>query len=274
MLSIIVLSSDGYSDCWVPYFTLLKRNFKGVNNHEIILSSNTKTFDFQGLDIKMLTHGKDAAWSKRLKNCLKEASNDIVMVMAEDMFLRSPIDTEQLKAYIQLMLENEEIDHIRLLSARDRTKTRHSKFDGLEEIEARTKLRFLYLPGLWKKNILTKYVMNFESPFISERLGDPRSWIYNHGFFAIPEPKDDRVPRNFYDCQHSGALFKGKWENWTQRYFKEDSMGIDFEKRGLVTPEFAKKNKNGFKATNAHESYCHLSLVHEYRTTLFKGQNF
>jgi len=243
MLSIIVLSSDGYSDCWIPFFTLLKTNFPDVDKNEIILSTNTKTFKFPDLKIKTITHGEKTAWSKRLKVCLKKAKNDIVLVMAEDMFLRSIIDVKKLKDFLALMKGADDIDHIRLLSTRDRTTiVKGSTYNDLDEIEQKSKLRFLYLPGLWKKNILLKYLVNYESPFISEKLGDTRSWIYKHRFYVVSSKRTDN-DEQFYDCRPSGALFKGKWSNWVPALLKDYNVTIDFDKRGFETKEFAKTSR-------------------------------
>ncbi len=242
MLSIIVLSSDGYSDCWIPFFKLFRKNFPDLDKYEIILSTNTKTFEYSGLKIKTITHGEKTAWSKRLKVCLKKAKNDIVLVMAEDLFLRSLIDVKKLNDFLVLMKGADDIDHIRLLSTRDRTKVKGSAYDDLDEIEQKTKLRFLYLPGLWKKNILLKYLVNYESPFMSEKLGDARSWIYKHRFYAVSSKRRDN-DEQFYDCRPSGALFKGKWSNWVPALLKEYDVHIDFDKRGFETKEFAKTSR-------------------------------
>lgn len=64
MISFIVLSYDGYADCWDPFFTLLKKYFPESKEFEIILSTTTKSYEFEGLNIKTLTHGNDAPWGK------------------------------------------------------------------------------------------------------------------------------------------------------------------------------------------------------------------
>ena len=51
MLSLVILSSDGYSDCWDPLFYTLKKYFPGIEKYEIILSTNTKSYSFPGLNI-------------------------------------------------------------------------------------------------------------------------------------------------------------------------------------------------------------------------------
>ena len=78
--AIVVLSSDGYSDCWDPLFGSLLKYFPEIKNHEIILSTNSKEYNFHGLEVKCICHG-NAPWSKRLKNSLLEAKHDIVFII-------------------------------------------------------------------------------------------------------------------------------------------------------------------------------------------------
>ena len=41
MLSIVILSSDGYSDCWDPLFFTLKKYFHDIDTDVIKLFSNS-----------------------------------------------------------------------------------------------------------------------------------------------------------------------------------------------------------------------------------------
>jgi len=246
MLTIIVLSSDGYSDCWVPFFNLLKKNFPEIEKHRLILSTNTKSFNYSGLNIETIAHGKDVAWSERLKLSLEKATTDTVLILVEDLFLRSKIDHAMFNEFLLLMNDSNKIDHIRLLSTRDRTRTKKSELKNLDEIEQKTKLRFVYLPGLWKKKTLLKYLVDYESIFVSERLGDIRSWIYNHKFYTVTSERTDNE-QQFYDCRPSGALLKGKWQKWIIPFLKENEIDIDFSKRGFVTDEFIKATRKKSK---------------------------
>lgn len=232
MLSIIVLSSDGYSDCWDPFFSLLKKNFPEAKNYEIILSTNTKEFEFSGLNIKTLRNGIDTPWSKRLKLSLASSSNEIVMVLVEDFFILSRINSKVFENLLNSIKTNKEIDHIRMLYKMDRVKTVPSKYQYLDEIDQYTKHRFLFLPGFWKKSVLQKYVTNFESPYMAEKMGVVKSWILKDGFYAISKSYIEKF-ENLYNCGTSGAIVKGKWEKWLPNILEENNVYIDFKIRGF-----------------------------------------
>lgn len=246
MLSLVILSSDGYSDCWDPLFYTLKKYFSGIEKHEIILSTNTKNYSHPELNILTLANGMNTPWSKRLKISLEHAKNDIVLVMVEDFFLRSKMDESLLDHFLLLMNKSDKIDHIRLLAPQKKVKVERSEFEYLDRMNINTDLRYTYLPGLWKRNTLLKYVMNYESPFASERFGNIRSKIYKDGFYSVSK---EYIEENgqFYDCEQSGVIFKGKWARWVSTFFEKEEIKIDYSRRGFVTKEYRKQTRKKSK---------------------------
>lgn len=242
MLSIIVLSSDGYSDCWDPFFYLLHRNFPEALNFEIILSCNIKCYNYDGMNIKVLNHGLETPWSKRLKLSLDAAANDIVFVLVEDFFILSRMDISVFNNLLMMISTQKEIDHIRLLYKLGKVKTTESRYKFLDRIESRSKHRFLYLPGLWKKEVLRKYVTDFETPYMAEQMGDLRSMILDDGFFAISKSYLKKNGK-LYDCPTSGAIIKGKWGKWLPERLEENDLDINLKLRGFKDKESNKKAK-------------------------------
>jgi len=246
MLSFIVLSSDGYSDCWNPFFELFEKHFPNIPNMELILSTNTKEYTHETLKIKVLAHGNDLPWSKRYKLCLEQAENEIVLPLSEDFFLKSKIDEKDFMTALYLILNEKEIDHIRLLN-RGVFKTEKSNYNLLEKITLSTKKRFIFSPGLWKKKILNKYLVDFENPWIAEKMGDFRAKIYKDGFYCISE---DYVKEKgqLYDTFFSGVIYKGKCAHYVVSFLEEEGY-TDILKRGIMSKddmiEVKKKAKRG-----------------------------
>jgi len=236
MVSIIVLSSDGYDDCWNPFFDLFAKNFPEAGNHEIILSTNSKEYHHDKLEIKVIRHGL-IPWSKRFRDSVLQAKHDIIFMLVEDDFLRSPMDSEKFNEFVELLESNPKIDHIRLLSTFERTKMTSKTIGILEEVAPKTKLRLTYLPGLWKKDVLLKYLVDYESPFMAEKIADWKSWLYNDGFYAVSRAYVD-LHGQFYDGMASGGIFRGKWADWVAPFFKENNIDMDYEIRGFATDEF------------------------------------
>ena len=193
-----------------------------------------------------MTNGIDTPWSKRLKMSIQKTKNDIVLVMVEDFFLRSKIDKSLIDNFLLLMNGTDKIDHIRLLAPQKKVNVEKSEFDYLDRMDNNTDLRFTYLPGLWKKNTILKYVKNYESPFSSERFGNIRSKIYKDGFYSVSK---EYIKHNgqFYDCEQSGVIFKGKWARWVSAFFEKEGIRIDYSKRGFVTKEYRKETRKKSK---------------------------
>lgn len=244
MLSFIVLSSDGYSDCWDPFFTLFEKRFPKIENMEIILSTNTKKYSYKNLDIKVLSQGKDMPWSKRLRLSLEKAKNDIVLPLSEDFFLKSKVNEAVFTKVLELITTKKEIDHIRLLNA-PVYKTKESNYEFLEEIEATTKKRFIFSPGLWKKEVLKKYINDHENPWMAEKMGDFRSKIFNDGFYCVSK---DYVNKNgqLYDTFFSGVIYKGKCQSFVVSFLEEEGF-TDILKRGIMTKNEVKVLKQNAK---------------------------
>lgn len=243
MVSIIIYSSDGYSDCWDPFFKLFKQNFLLDDSYEIILSTNNKDYSYPGLNIITLANGMDVPWSKRLQISLDKSKNDIIFLIGDDFFLLSKVDQNLFNEQLNLIINNKEIDHIRLLHKPGKFKTENSSFKYLEKISKHTKYRFLYAPSLWKKGTLKKYIANNETPFMAEKMGTYKSWVLNHGFYCLSEDFIKKHGR-LYTCGTSGVLVKGKWAKWAVPVLEGKDLKIDFEIRGIREDDEKKMSMN------------------------------
>lgn len=242
MISLIVCSYDGYSDCWDPYFKMLVKYFPEAKNFDIILSTTTKDYSFPGLNINVLQHGNDAPWGRRLLNSLKEAKHNVVFPLSEDYFLRSRVNFQNFQNFVDFMYKNDDIDHIRMLRYRVRWTDKPSEYQFLNKIDNVCKHRFLLIPGLWKKQTIAKYMKDFENVFMSEKINGYRSWIYRDGFYVI---NDDYIEKfgQLYDTWNSGYVFKGKWVSWGLKELENENFDIDFSERGIIYSKDIEKTR-------------------------------
>ena len=243
MLTIVVLSSDGYKDCWEPMFKSLKMFIPNIEKFEIILSTNNLDYDYPGLDVKVVTHGLNKPWSKRVFDSINEASNETILLLVEDYFLRSNINESKFLEYLELFESNSDVDHIRLVNYGNKFEVKKSSINDLDTIDSNTKNRFMFLPGLWRKEIIKKYLTQFEGPYIAEKTADYRAKIYSHGFYCASM---DYISKHghFYHTSSSGAVYKGKWKPWVIDFLKDLNIQIDLEKRGVGDQAYFGQMKN------------------------------
>ena len=52
--TIVVSSCDAYSDLWEPFFKVLKAEWKGLDKIPIVLNTESKSFSYDGLDIRTM----------------------------------------------------------------------------------------------------------------------------------------------------------------------------------------------------------------------------
>jgi hypothetical protein len=81
---------------------------------------------------------------------------------------------------------------------------------------------------------------------MSERFGNIRSKIYKDGFYTVSK-KYIEENGQFYDCEQSGVIFKGKWPRWVAAFFDKEGIEIDYTIRGFVTKEYRKETRKKSK---------------------------
>src|SRR5689334_452739 len=100
LYSVLVNSTDGFEDCWQPFFRLLDKYWAGSKPY-IILNTESKDFSFTGLEI---TCSKVAgsnpagrlAWGECFLRCLEKIDTDIILYLQEDYFINAPIRVDQI----------------------------------------------------------------------------------------------------------------------------------------------------------------------------------
>jgi len=140
-------------------------------------------------------------------------------------------------------MQKEEIDHVRLLCYEDKFKAVKSNFPLLYKIEQRTNHRFLFLPGLWKKQILKKYLTNFEMPYMAEKMGNQKAQFLKDQFYSISQ-EYIKEKGQLFDSSSSGAIYKGKWVEWVKLFSDKHNLTIDFSKRGFGNDAHNKRMRN------------------------------
>ena len=95
-ITILVNSCDDYSDAWTPFFTLFKRFWPNCE-YPILLNTETKKFDIEGLNIRTINSSKSLSYSERLLQALKEVETPLVLILLEDFFIRNYVDINRIK---------------------------------------------------------------------------------------------------------------------------------------------------------------------------------
>lgn len=86
---LLVLSCDKYEPCWKPFFTLLDKYWK--DHPKAYLVTESKKCEY----CDTININSDV-WSNRFLGALREIEDDKVLVMLDDFFIRSEVDSERI----------------------------------------------------------------------------------------------------------------------------------------------------------------------------------
>lgn len=106
-MQILVLSCDKYEPCWKPFFSLLEKYYP--EHPKTFLVTETKTCPY----CETINVNSDK-WGIRFKEALNQLTDDDVLVMLDDFFIRGPVDAERIskiKINNEIMCYNFEKDY-------------------------------------------------------------------------------------------------------------------------------------------------------------------
>ena len=245
--SIIVNSSDDFEDCWVPFFTLLKKNWDNCNA-PIFLNTEHKTFQFSGLKIYVtqshrLVNDRKLTWSECLINALNLVETPLVLYLQEDYFIQSPVKFEIINDFVNLMISDKSIKHIGLTHFGSKGPFTFFENDfRLLKIKKDAEYRISTQAGLWDRGTLLSYLRPDENGWMFEIFGSKRSSKKNDIFLTANKQIFNSVNAYIIDYIHTGII-KGKWHKSIPQLFEQNNIKINFNKRGFYKsrPIFIRK---------------------------------
>jgi len=248
MYSILVNSTDRYSDCWTPFFILLNKYWKNSNT-SIYLNCENKSFNFDGINIKMIRNIDNYTWSQCLMNAIDNIDSRIVLYMQDDYFINSIVDQKSIDDFIKLMTDNPEIKTIGLTKfGSPASNNEYVKDKRLMLVKQNAKYRISMQAALWDKECLKSYLKLDENGWMFEIFGSGRARKRKDLFLTISESHfKEKATINYI---HTGII-KGKWHMDIPEFFSKEGITIDFSKRGTIDP-----SKNRF--VNKFQTYKKL----------------
>lgn len=238
-LTIFVNSTDSYEDCWYPYFFLFKKFWPDCP-YPIVLNTETKDFEFPGLDItcSKVGHGpggRRLTWSETALRCLAAIKSECILWTLEDLFLFAPVDGERVAALLRLM-QDERLSHIHLTPVGAAANGyKPSTYPGVWEIRQNHRYRMSLITALWRKESLIGYMRPHENPWELEIFGSWRARRTRDSFYCVSteaplDPQTWPIPYLF------SGIVKGKWDDRVPDLFRQHGLAMDFDRRGFYRP--------------------------------------
>lgn len=233
--TLLVCSCDSYEDTWYPFFKLFKHYWSDCDM-PIILNTETKKYEFNGLDIncfQLYKQDEIVPYGQRLIDHLKKIETDYVFILIDDFFIREYVDSNAISSCLDYIKNHSDVAAISF----DAVKDDLNVDDGeLEKFLLRPRYGeyIVNLQGaIWNKEKLISYVRGHESPWEFEINGTFRSYETQDKFYTL---KDLSLsPINYGKKKGlTWGIVRGKWVyDDVKPLFDRHNIDIDLEQRGL-----------------------------------------
>jgi len=238
--SVLINSSDGYEDCWMPFFHLLKRYWPSLEapiflNTERVnwISSDYPNLICTQVDREHKNHSC-LTWSECLLSALEQIKTPLVLYFQEDYFIHQNVRHALIEQASNYMIHNPEIGHIAL--------TKHCSYGPyndhvepwLQTIRPNARYRISTQAALWRVETLRSYLDPAENGWMFEIFGTWRS--HNRDDVFLSTRWDDACGGPVIDYLHTGII-KGKWLRDIEDIFAQNGIHVDYKKRGFYEPK-------------------------------------
>lgn len=221
-ISLIYCTCDNYESLWEGFFTLWHKYWPTFDA-QVILNTETKSFAYNGYRIRRPIIDKSSpTWSERLYASLNMVGTPYVLLVLDDFYLKSAVDTNSLNMCIMQMDKNDSIDLFTFCWQPGRNK----KCDFSDKFEKRGRFapyRVNAQIALWRVSYLKKIIKKYENPWQFELNGSFRSSIYGGQLFSLK--KDAPL---IFDYDWGFLIVRGKINREVSKYFEQEE-GISFD---------------------------------------------
>ncbi len=213
-VTLLVSTFDAFSVCWKPFLHGLKKYWP--DHPRLCFITNVKDVEC-GEAIKV---GPDKGWSGNLLYALERIDTPYVLYAQEDYWLKKPVVTENILAYVALM-EKGIADYIRLYPA----PPPDFEFPGdprLGIIAPDAPYRASNQMALWRKTVQMELLDPTESGWTFEVEASRRSRRFGDRFLSVKSVKHGT------DYVFT-AVVNGEWIPEAYAYAETEGISVDFE---------------------------------------------
>ena len=219
--AVLISSCDAYSDLWRPFFTLLKQHWPDCA-YRVYLGTGKDTFNDPCVTVLHSDGGRD--WSKCMADYLDAISEEYVIVMLDDFFLRRDVDSRAVEACLRFA-QDREATQVRLMPRPGPT----DRIAGEKKVGSAkpgSPFRVSTQGAIWDRQKLRALLKPGESIWEFELHGNTRANAIPDGFYATWKPV---LPYQGFFAHH--VVEKGKWLLHERWLWSRRNVGCDFTRR-------------------------------------------
>lgn len=255
--TVLVNTSDGYRDCWDPFFTLFARYWPDCTARVLL---NTELARYEGgarpVESACVQDGMDRrrTWGECMIRGLGMIDTPLVLYLQEDYFLESRVDTPRLNGLARMMLEDPKVAQIGLTPFGAYGPFRPTSDPSLWEVDRKSRYRTSLQAALWRVDAMRSFVRPEENGWMFEIYGTRRSRRRSDLFLTTNRDREPVFPYS------NAGIVKGKWDVRMPAFFDREGVHVDFARRGFFKPR-----------PRALEKFRTLRKLLEHPTQLVRG---
>lgn len=216
-MKIVVFSCDNNEDTWEAFHHCLEKYWP--THPEVIYKTETKVNPYYTTICKNYPLNQ---WSRGMREALEEIKDKQVLFMADDVFIRKPVDEKRLKACQKAVKGNTACINLELaFDIRDE----ETSLDGIKKRQHGSAYEVSIMCGIWQREALIKILSRDGNPWDIES----RQETYGYDFFI--NGGDYIIDWGYRTWQPVG-ICRGQWVRETLDFLKSEGIEIEM-KRGV-----------------------------------------
>ncbi len=240
--AFLLSTCDSYEDTWDPFFRLVSKYWISIPM-KVYINTETKQYvPTVKLPFEVISCNTSSSiqWSNRLLHVLDMIQEEYIFMVLDDFFLRSPVKDEYFDQLLRMMDNDQSIASIQLKAARliqegKKEVVNNSELE-ISEID-KNGWKTHFVPTIWRKSILKKWLRKHESIWGFELYGSQRArfWNYKEKVLAVDSP----VIFDYLWVDGCSVIVNGKWlvAPEVDTFFPNNGIDIDLSLRGRITLE-------------------------------------
>lgn len=216
-MRIIVTSSHKMKKCWEPFHRLFKKYWPDCPWRRTLV---TDRYD-GGWDEDVVSFDKDFGYSANLLQAISKIEDEVILLIMEDMFLNTKVDTEYVKMAVGLMEEQPKYYGMFRLYPCPGSDVDIPETEEYGYISKGARYRVSCMAALWQTSILKKILPQTSTAWDFELKGTEISRGLQESFFSVK-----RERKSWPFSHFATAVTRGKWEKSAIDFCKKHGIEV------------------------------------------------
>lgn len=218
-MKILVTSCDKNDDTFEAFHHCIEKYWP--KHPEVIYSTETKKNPYYKTICKDYPLN---LWTRRMRETLAEIDDDRVLFMADDCFIRHPVDTERMDYILKHWGEN--LACFNLERSWD-PNDEDTEFEGVKKRRKGSRYEVSLMIGIWDREKLVDILRRNCDPWTIEEQQFSKGYDYYINGGA------DIIDFGYYHTWIPFGISRGKWCREVVPFFEHEGIQVDYSRKGF-----------------------------------------